>query len=279
MTLFYEGVDQMAKIDDIKNRLGETIYPRTLTRAIYEEGTNRSLDDLLFTKGQTLANVSDDLVAHKAEIVSQAEPNKIPRALEGGKLDLGWIPRFMPNIQVFETNGTFVVPDGVIEIFVELVGGGGAGQGTDKTSYLCSGGGGGGYSAKLIKDIPPLSQIPITVGLGGTGNGGTSSFGSYVSATGGKKGTEATLSGLAGVGVGGDINLNGQEGGWGGAKSAAPNGNGGSSYFGGGAVVPGSNNNGNPGVVPGTGGSGSNNANTTMRSGGRGANGIVIVRW
>lgn len=37
----------MAIIDSIKNKLGEIIYPKTLTRAIYEEGTNRRLDTIL----------------------------------------------------------------------------------------------------------------------------------------------------------------------------------------------------------------------------------------
>lgn len=37
----------MAIIDDIKNRDGETVYPRTLTKAVYEEGTNKPLTELL----------------------------------------------------------------------------------------------------------------------------------------------------------------------------------------------------------------------------------------
>lgn len=37
----------MAIIDDIKNREGETVYPRTLTKAIYEKGTHKKLDEVL----------------------------------------------------------------------------------------------------------------------------------------------------------------------------------------------------------------------------------------
>ncbi len=37
----------MARIDDIKNRQGETVYPRTLMDAVYEQGTNVVLPELM----------------------------------------------------------------------------------------------------------------------------------------------------------------------------------------------------------------------------------------
>lgn len=37
----------MAIIDSIKDKLGNIIYPKTLTKAIYEEGTNKRLDNIL----------------------------------------------------------------------------------------------------------------------------------------------------------------------------------------------------------------------------------------
>lgn len=227
---------------------------------------------------------------HLADIVTQAEPNKIPKALGTGKLDLSWIPRFTPNIQVFEENGTFVVPDGVAEVFVEVVGGGGCGQGgKGKNSEIFSGGGGGGYAFKLIKNIIPNSEIAVTVGKGGVGStegfgtgGGTSSFGTYVSATGG--------TGLTGGnGVGGDVIFKGQDGVLGGIYDSTTysnlwlSGAGGGSYFGSGAYPPPRVNHGsagNAGIFPGAGGSGAHNQNySDTNAGGNGADGIVIVRW
>lgn len=37
----------MAIIDSIKTKLGEVIYPKTLTKAVFEEGTNKRLDLIL----------------------------------------------------------------------------------------------------------------------------------------------------------------------------------------------------------------------------------------
>jgi len=80
---------------------------------------------------------------------------------------------------------------------VKVVGGGGAGSGADATGGLgwAAGAGGvaGAYSESFITDISGLaSSITVTIGAGGTGvaaangnNGGTSSFGSLVSANGG----------------------------------------------------------------------------------------------
>lgn len=80
---------------------------------------------------------------------------------------------------------------------VKVVGGGGAGSGADATGGLGwaagAGGGAGAYAESFITDISGLaSSITVTIGAGGTGvaaangnNGGTSSFGSLVSANGG----------------------------------------------------------------------------------------------
>lgn len=93
---------------------------------------------------------------------------------------------------------------------VTVIGGGGSG-GRNRGA----GGGGGGKVEKYI-DLTGVDTVPITVGAGGTkpaagtapisGNpGGTSSFGSYCSATGGWGGGNVTA-GSPGIGVNGDIN-------------------------------------------------------------------------
>ena len=88
-------------------------------------------------------------------------------------------------------SGSWVVPPGIGKVRARCWGGGGN-----------SGGGGGGFALKTIYDLSGVTSISIIVG----GQSGTSSFGSYVSATGGASGN------TGGSGSGGDINSSGGNG-------------------------------------------------------------------
>jgi hypothetical protein len=89
----------------------------------------------------------------------------------------------VPDMEVFDTNGTFIVPEGVAKIAVEVWGAGGGGgsatnlSGSDYTD-ACGGGGGGGYG-KEVFNVSPGETYEVSVGSGGDPNsqGGTSSFG------------------------------------------------------------------------------------------------------
>lgn len=226
----------------------------------------------------------------------------------GGSLQ----PGRLLNVQIFTTSGSYTPTVGANTIEVELVGGGGAGGGTGGSSSgtLSSGpgGGAGGYARKRTQIASLTLPVSVTVGAGGTGvtngsgtAGGTSSFGSVLSATGGSGGpvsaatsvtsTTGTIpaSGASGgAGAGGDIN---GVGGFGNYALLAPSesvsGAGGASYFGAGASFVGGTNagtqvtaNGANAVSPGSGGSGGNTGLNvaTATKGGNGAAGIVIVR-
>ena len=120
-------------------------------------------------------------------------------------------------VQMYFASGTWSVPPGIGKVRARVWGGGG---------YNTAGG--GGFSLEAIYDLTGVTSVAVTVGAGGTSGtttGGTSSFGSYCSATGGSAGT-----GSAGAGTGGDINYSGGLGGGGsGAGSASIFGNGGRS--------------------------------------------------
>ncbi|WP_155953895.1 phage tail protein [Pseudomonas sp. URIL14HWK12:I7] len=115
---------------------------------------------------------------------------------------------------LFKTAGVYqwTVPANVWKVFVEVRGGGGSGAfGALETG--AGGGGAGGFSTRLVS-VTPGSVITVTVGAGGAyvttantvGNpGGTSSFGSHCSATGGSGGSISGGAG-AGYGSGGDFN-------------------------------------------------------------------------
>jgi hypothetical protein len=164
------------------------------------------------------------------------------------------------NVQVFTSSGTFTVPAGITRAKVTVVGGGGSGA-----AGAGGGGGGGGTAIEIVTGLTPAGTVTVTVG----GVAGTSSFGSYCSATGGA--TVASITGGAGgVGSGGDINLSGSGGGGGGTGSGfSVYGTGGSSSFGGGGY----------GNINAAGGNGGNYGGGGAGGGGVGAGGVVIVEY
>lgn len=138
------------------------------------------------------------------------------------------------NIQVFTSNGTYTPTPGMKYCIVEVQGGGGGGAGMPTTPPaqgttvpLAGGsGGGGGYARKVLSASSVGPSQVVTVGLGGTGGlagdnagsaGGTTSFGSILSANGGGGGgtwiasplAQFSNCGLGGTATGGDINITG----------------------------------------------------------------------
>ncbi|MCW4148534.1 phage tail protein [Halomonas sp. 18H] len=196
------------------------------------------------------------------------------------------------NIDVISEVGTvsWPVPDvlkkGLRKALVTTKGAGGGG-GNHRTTGG-GGGSGGGVAHKLV-DLTGVETVEITIGQGGTGapastantdgeNGGTSSFGSYCSATGGR-GAHNWCPGDGGEGVGGDINtslgpgtpgayIRNQSG-----LKGSPGSGGGPGARSQGAGADGVK--GADATLPGGGGAGG----TTQGGGGNGFRGEVIVRW
>jgi hypothetical protein len=114
-------------------------------------------------------------------------------------------------LRTFTADGTFDLadpfddgnPDGLLvrALRVRLVGGGGGSGGTaavgSTESAASSGGGGGGFAEGIVLSGAITAPVSVTVGLGGAagaagnnqaGDGGASSFGAFVEATGGEGG-------------------------------------------------------------------------------------------
>ncbi len=196
------------------------------------------------------------------------------------------------NSQAFTASGTFTVPAGVTAVEVEVWGGGsGSAAGYSASSLASGGGGGGGYARSIISGLTGGGTVAVTVGAGGAPGttsvlptaGGSSSFGSYCSATGGVVNGVLTLSNPTaisgpGEGAGGNLNIPGC---WGSppvastAGSAAIGGNGGAAAMGGGGGG-GNAGVGTAGSFPGGGGGG---VGATITNGMAGAPGLVLVRW
>lgn len=198
-------------------------------------------------------------------------------------------PGFGSGVQSFTASGTFTVPAGVTQVEVE-VWGAGAGSFASVANGPSGGGAGGGYARKRIIGLTPGQSIAVTVGTGGnagtTGGaaatpGSSSSFGPYVSATGGSLNYLASVTAPqnggtpSGIGAGGDVNLAGSAG-----QAGLFNQGG----LGGGAPMGGTQNSGTTGVVgtcPGGGaaGAGTGANGTTPYNGAAGGNGLVVIRW
>ena len=140
------------------------------------------------------------------------------------------------SMQVWTSNGTWNRPSGVASIKVIVVGAGGGGSGN------CESAGAGGCSQRVI-DVTNVSSVSVTIGNpgGGTnysgcgGNGNSSSFGSYASASGGYGANCRTqhAGGIGGNGSGGTLNVYGGGGNGYGSGHSYGNHAGGSSYMGG----------------------------------------------
>jgi hypothetical protein len=211
----------------------------------------------------------------------------------------------LQRLLVFSTPGntTFTKASfpGLTRLRVRAVGGGGgasgaaadAGEGVART-----GGGGGAYSESVLDATAIGASETITVGAGGAGgtgnvagvDGGASSFGGLVTAPGGRGSTPTMASGTAQAIVPGGNQANAGTG-----QIALPGGNGGAALrisgtfvlpghggdagggMGAGGAVNGNNLNGVDGSVYGGGGGGASSASGTVRIGGDGANGVVLV--
>ena len=209
----------------------------------------------------------------------------------------------------YTSNGTFTKATypWLRAIRVKVQGAGGGGGGARATSSTetdtGAGGGGGGYAESFITDIAGLaSSVTVTRGAGGAGGngvdggpagaggvGGSSSFGALVSASGGEGALpQAVVGGFSngnggdgGAGNAGDLLVNGS----GGSSSTSSfsasvviSGAGGSSVLGGGARGRAGNADAvNGGSFGGGGGGACNFISQSLRTGGVGGNGIVIV--
>jgi len=215
------------------------------------------------------------------------------------------------NRTVFTISGTFSSDAYTKTVRISGVGGGGGGgggAGSVNTQSLSGGGAGAGANAVSVEQvITPGATISVTIGAGGAGgaggptgtagvngsDGGSTTFGAYLTLPGGKKGLGASNTnagapggsgGNSSAASGGDgLGMNGQSG----TSVSSLSGAGASSPFGvGGASVRStdSSNAGQNGTGYGSGGSGGAGPRSTTSSvvggkGGTGAPGILIVEW
>lgn len=274
LTLTDSATEQLNEIVHVTARTGDTF---TIVRA--QEGTTARA----WSANDIVANM---LTAGSIALLAQYNTPDFQNATAGRLI----------NRQVFSNPGSFTYnkSDGATWGFVEVKGAGGPGGNasgaTASNVAVAPGGGSGGYAKSRLATLPDTASVVVGAG-GTTGNpGGNSSFGSIV-ANGGAPGGDNLSStwvsgviyqrgGFGGTASGGDINARGDNGGTA-MYSVSGNclsGDGGLSlYLGSAPPVGGGSGNGFDGDIGG-GGSGANaNLTTTVYTGGKGGNGIVIV--
>jgi hypothetical protein len=189
--------------------------------------------------------------------------------------------------QTFVADGTYTPTTGTAYCLAIVQAAGGNGGNATGSTSAAGGGGGGGASIGLFA-VASLTGQSVDVG---TTAGSSSSIGAVISATGGGAGANDTSSGAvtlviggsAGVGSGGQVNINGMPGSAPTKSGTASNnmvgGNGGSSLLGGGGLgrLAGTDVAGNNGGNYGGGGAGGAANGATDRNGGTGAPGIVYI--
>jgi hypothetical protein len=235
------------------------------------------------TRADGSATRSSDLVAGQIAVL----------VYDGVSLQIAnFSPANIParNTRQFTASGSFTVPADVYRVKARVWGGGGGAGGSTGANAAGSGGGGGGYAESIVA-VTPGQVIPVTVGAAGAGgssaptdgvNGGNSSFGSLVSATGGGRGyagnnaLQTSQAGGGGTGTGSFI-VSGSSAGIGFLVGTIPAGGiGGSSGMGSGSPTISIGGVGAPGLYPGGGGNG---GSVGTFAGGAGAAGLVVIEY
>lgn len=235
------------------------------------------------TRANGAPSRSNDLVAGQDALL----------VYDGAKFQIAnFSPANIParNTQQFTASGSFTVPDDVYRVKARVWGGGGGAGGSLGASGAGSGGGGAGYAEGII-EVTPGQVIAVTVGSGGAGgaatptngqDGGSSSFGGFISATGGGRGyagNNALQTSQAGVGGAGSgpFSVSGVSAGIAFLVGANPAGGiGGSAGMGSGSPTISIGGVGASGLFPGGGGNG---GSAGTYAGAPGANGLVVIEY
>jgi hypothetical protein len=194
--------------DSANNRLG--VNTETPTQALHVVG------NALLTGSISAASVSGTMIATQADMTTGTNNTKVVTPLRAQQIVADLF--IFKNIEYINASSVWTVPVGVTQVYAMAIGGGpGGGGGSFQTfqdrdsfsSIFVSGPTGGfpGVAAGVVS-VTPNSNITITIGAGGSGsntinvaggNGGQTSFGSLLEATGGQG------SGAAGIGTIGPI--------------------------------------------------------------------------
>jgi hypothetical protein len=162
------------------------------------------------------------------------------------------------------TSTPYFAPAGMKYCLVECIGGGGGGAG-GAAGNGGGGGGAGGFAKRWLYAQQLAGGVSYLIGGGSTGNGGNTSFGSFLTATGGGVGGAGGTGGVGGAGSGSLVDV--ITGGNGHTGNITCGGNGGDSYYGSGGRGKNGANIGENGFGYGAGGGGAGPSEGNFSSG------------
>jgi hypothetical protein len=268
--------------------------------------TNNPLFVVQFTGSlQVTYNASTMITPNAQNLITQAGDYALMRYLGTSGWQVlsyfpasGYIGKIVPQTYTAGGTYTYTAPPNLLYDDIEIVGAGGGGGAVTVGAGGSAGGGGGGYAKVQLTSaqIGPTQSISIGVGGGlgiggGGGNGGTTSFGTLISCTGGAGGSIQGTGGGSGNVAGGasgscsttagivEKTIPGQQGGYGANNAFIVGGAGGSTPlgFGGPTIAGGPNANGLSGSGNGSGGSGCIANSSTICNGGSGTDGSIVI--
>lgn len=270
-----------------------TTFPITASTSI-ASATTSGIVELATGAEAASSTLSGDITTSKlalsTAIATSAAPtsgNVVVVTGDDGNIDSGFLPDFVGSSTLYvytSASNTWTKPTNLKYITVWVCGAGGNGSaGGASNSDSGGGGGGGGCGHEMLSaaELAATSSVAIAVG---TTAGGSSSFSTFCTATGGSNGVVSAGSvsgGVGGTATGCDLNLAGGTG-RNGIEGASGNvglgGDGGDSFFGQGGYGGTSNGGtGGDGKTYGGGGGGGGADDNSTASGGAFAQGVVIV--
>ena len=178
-TLTQKGFTQLSNATDSDDET-KAATPKAVKAAMIEARNHRHTwsqitdipDGTLTQKGIVKLNNATD----SNSTTEAATPSAVKAAYDKASAAA---PVNHSHYQFFTANGTFTVPDGVTQVFVEMLGGGGGGGGGGHASntggiLYCSGGDAGKSGEPEIAIVPVIAgnNYPVTVGAGGASGAG-----------------------------------------------------------------------------------------------------------
>jgi hypothetical protein len=218
------------RTDLIIARVADSQYAGALDEWVLEDVTGTPGGGVPAAPGNALVLAEVFVAAATAEIVAGNITDR--------RQPYQFCPGEVPTVETFISSGTWTKPAGLKAVHVRVQGGGAGGSGTAATNSttlaLGGNGGAGGYGEEWLDASALAATVTVTVGAGsaGTSNGsaaatgGTSSFGSHCSATGGVGSGSTTETNTT------PLNFAAAAGGAGGTSSSTINKPGGQGYVG-----------------------------------------------
>ena len=183
-TLIQKGIVKLNNATD-SNSTTEATTPSAV-KAAYDLANSKAAGSHTHPWGQ-ITNIPDGTLTQKGivKLNNATDSNSTTEAATPSAVKAAYdkasaaAPVNHSHYQFFTANGTFTVPDGVTQVFVEMLGGGGGGGGGGHASntggiLYCSGGDAGKSGEPGIAIVPVIAgnNYPVTVGAGGASGAG-----------------------------------------------------------------------------------------------------------